>query len=314
MSKVPCLIGTFDGGTLYNSMNASGLPGKMLNHRRMFLDRVVDLRKEQIDNLFQVWNRCERWPTTVTTDDEQQLRPRSDDHSPVLLYPSTVLLKTAKNFSPHKPLRADEKYFRLCMQIRSNWTQAWWDRMTQSCVFEEGTEDRSTIRILFRHEPTTISLAVAKEAVHILKQHCDKGIVREEGFCRSFATGRRPANPITLHKHERVMITHNLSKTQGIVNGEIGRVLEITGNVIFVNLTDGPLIPVTVLSSEEGLCAPLVRGHALTIAKAIGATIPHATLYCEGNMSAPGCGYVASTRVKHLHSILTMGFSTERFF
>ena len=57
LSTVPCFIGTFDGRTMYNSINASGLPGEILNHRRMFLDRVVDLRKEQIDNIFQVWNR-----------------------------------------------------------------------------------------------------------------------------------------------------------------------------------------------------------------------------------------------------------------
>ena len=186
--------------------------------------------------------------------------------------------------------------------------------MTQSCVFEEGTVDISTIRILFRHEPTTISLEVAKEAVHILKQHCDKGIVREEGFCRSFATGRRPANPKSLHKNERVMITHNLSKTQGVVNGEICTVLEITGNVIFVKLNDGPLIPVTLLSSEEGLCAPLMRVHALTIANAIGVTIPHVTLYCEEHMSTPGCGCVALTRVNNLSDILIMRFPTKRFF
>ena len=90
LSKVPCLIGTFDGRTMYNSNNASSLPGNVLNHRRMFLDRVFDLRKKQIDNVLQVWNVCGRWPTTVTTDDEQQLRPWSDDHSLVLLYPSTV--------------------------------------------------------------------------------------------------------------------------------------------------------------------------------------------------------------------------------
>ena len=91
--------------------------------------------------------------------------------------------------------------------------------MTQSCVFEEGTVGISTIRILFRHEATTIILAVTKEAVHMLNNIVAKGMVREERFCRSNATGRRPANPTILHKGERVMRTHNLSKTQGIANG-----------------------------------------------------------------------------------------------
>ena len=68
------------------------------------------------------------------------------------------------------------------MQIRSNWTQAWWDRMTQSCVFEEGTVDISTIRILLRHEATTISLAVTKEAVYMLNNIVAKALCERKDF------------------------------------------------------------------------------------------------------------------------------------
>ena len=54
--------------------------------------------------------------------------------------------------------------------------------MTQSCVFEEGTVDISTIRILFRHEPTTISLAVAKEAVQKLNNFATKVSYERKDF------------------------------------------------------------------------------------------------------------------------------------
>ena len=104
-------------------------------------------RKKQTHNLRQVWKSCGRWPTIVTTDDEQQLRPWSDDHSPVLVYLSTILLKTAKMFFLHKPFRAD-----CACRFGPTGHKRRWDRMTQSCVFEEGTVGISTIRILFRHE------------------------------------------------------------------------------------------------------------------------------------------------------------------
>ena len=54
--------------------------------------------------------------------------------------------------------------------------------MTQSCVLEEGTVDIYTIRILFRHEPTTISLAVTKEAVHLLNNIATKALYERKDF------------------------------------------------------------------------------------------------------------------------------------
>ena len=54
--------------------------------------------------------------------------------------------------------------------------------MTQSCVFEEGTVDISTIRILFRHEATTIILAVTKEAVHLLNNIVAKTLCEWKDF------------------------------------------------------------------------------------------------------------------------------------
>ena len=68
-----------------------------------------------------------------------------------------------------------------------------------------------------------------------------------------------------------------------------------------------------VLSSEEGLCAPLIRGHALTISKSMGATIPHVTMHF-GDMPALVCGYVAMRRVKNRTKMLIMGYPSKRFF
>ena len=83
---------------------------------------------------------------------------------------------------------------------------------------------------------------------------------------------------------------------------------------MFVKLNDGPLIPLPMLSSEESLFAPFIRGHAPTIDESMGAAIPHVTLCFEENMSAPGCGHVAMTRVKNRTKMLIMRFPSKRFF
>ena len=64
---------------------------------------------------------------------------------------------------------------------------------------------------------------------------------------------------------------------------------------------------------EYELVYPVIMGHALTIAKAMGSTIPHVTLYME-EISAPAAGYVALTRVKSLDDVLLIGHPSTRFF
>ena len=116
--------------------------------------------------------------------------------------------------------------------------------------------DVSTIRTLLRH-------AVTKEAVHTLNDIVAEALYKRKDVLDRVLLEEDPQNPKTLHKGERVMITHNLSNIPGIVNGKIGSVSDISSSVTFVELNGGPLIPVPVLSSEEGLCAPLIRSHAL---------------------------------------------------
>ena len=118
LSRVSCLIDTFDGGTMHKSNNVSSLPGKILNHRGISVDENVFLREEQIDHLFNAWKRCGRWSTIVTAGDEQQLRPWNDDLSPVVLYPSTQFWKTTKNIFLFTPSTADGKYLVLCMRSK----------------------------------------------------------------------------------------------------------------------------------------------------------------------------------------------------
>ena len=72
------------------------------------------------------------------------------------------------------------------------------------------------------------------------------------------------------------------------------------------------MISVLMLATPEGLCASLIRGHALTNAKAVGSDIPYGTSYSEEGVCAQGCGDVAQTSVNNIAKILTMGFPTER--
>ena len=80
----------------------------------------------------------------------------------------------------------------------------------------------------------------------------------------------------------------------------MGSVLDVIVHVVFVKLNHGPVIQVPTIPTDEGPCAPLITGHAMSIATSMGTSVPHVTLYCGENMSAPECGYVAMSGVRSL--------------
>ena len=127
----------------------------------------------------------------------------------------------------HKPFRTDEQYFRMCLQIRSNWlSETRWDTVSNSCVSAEGNVDVSTVRSLFRHESSTIFVAITKEAGHLLNNMVAEASHEKKDLAGKMLLEEDTQIPILVLKCERVMVRQNLSKRQGVENGKIGSVLD----------------------------------------------------------------------------------------
>ena len=105
---------------------------------------------------------------------------------------------------------------------------------------------------------------------------------------------------IDLHCGERVLITRKFAKQFGFVIGKVSSELDVIANIVFVKLNHGPVIPGPTIPTDEGLCAPLITWHVMTIGTSMEPAVPHVTLYCDENMSAPECRYVAMSRVRSL--------------
>ena len=70
--------------------------------------------------------------------------------------------------------------------------------------------------------------AVTREAVHTLNDIVAEALCERKDVPGQVLLEEDPQNSKTLHS-ERVMITHNLSNTQGSVNGNLGSVSDIPG-------------------------------------------------------------------------------------
>lgn len=113
--------------------------------------------------------------------------------------------------------------------------------------------------------------------------------------------------PLNIHLGMRVMVTQNIDKTKGVVNGQLGFVHQVQNQTIFLRLTTNivvPLYPVTV-NREEGdvTLYPFTIAYANTMCKAQGQTLDKAVLWFDTNKTPPGAAYVALSRVKSLSDI-----------
>ena len=102
-----------------------------------------------------------------------------------------------------------------------------------------------------------------------------------------------------IYPGERVMLTKNLNKSVGFVNGMGAVVLGMDGPNVIVRTDQGRRLAVHPWTSEERVTHfPMRVGYASTLHKVQGATLPHITLWLDiANM--PAAAYVALSRVEH---------------
>ena len=102
-----------------------------------------------------------------------------------------------------------------------------------------------------------------------------------------------------IYKDMRIILTKNLNKEIGFVNGMRAVVLSASSKGIMVKTEQGRRIMVHPWTSPDRVVHfPIRVGYASTLHKVQGATLPHITLWLDvPNM--PAAAYVALSRVEH---------------
>ena len=123
-----------------------------------------------------------------------------------------------------------------------------------------------------------------------------------------------PHRGTPIYRGQRLIITVNINKPEGIVNGKVCYAITYEHGMLTVKLEGGSPAMLPMWTDDNGDAAfPVTRGHALTISKSLGQTLPHVTLCCE-RMSLPGFGYVALSRVSSLKRFLLIGDVHRAYF
>ena len=97
----------------------------------------------------------------------------------------------------------------------------------------------------------------------------------------------------------RIMLTKNLNKAIGFVNGMGAEVIAMNGDNVIVRTDQGRCIAVHPWTSPDRVVHfPFRIGYASTLHKVQGATLKHITLWLDVR-NMPAAAYVALSRVEY---------------
>ncbi|CAE7550517.1 unnamed protein product, partial [Symbiodinium sp. CCMP2592] len=166
---------------------------------------------------------------------------------------------------------------------------------------------------ILEETPNTLFLTISRRACAQLNDAAVAALFREdtplavvpgdpESNVENFARGRMVTQTpveVPIYAGSRVILTKNLNKSVGFVNGMGAVVLGMDHGNIIVKTDQGVRLAVHPWTSEDRVHHyPLRLGYASTLHKVQGTTLPHITLWLDvPNM--PAAAYVALSRVEY---------------
>ena len=181
---------------------------------------------------------------------------------------------------------------------------------------EEPSQD--DVKHILEETPHTLFVTISRQACAKLNALAVEVLFEEamplawvpgdpESNVENYEHGRKVADeplPLPVHQGARVILTKNLNKAIGFVNGMGATIVAMRNGNVFVKTDQGKLLAVHPWTSPDPATGqlrvhfPMRLGYASTLHKVQGATLPHITLWLDvANM--PAAAYVALSRVEY---------------
>ena len=180
-------------------------------------------------------------------------------------------------------------------------TQAMIDALCKDRVLWHSEKVDDTVYSVLRNYPDYIVLTVSRRSASLINR-----IVVKYAF---------PGQPLALivaddeclipvHRGMKMMLTRNINKSIGFVNGQFVHVHSIAGQTIVGRHPNGHIInifPLTTPVNDVPVTKyPVLPGYATTISKVQGQTLSRAILWLDTSTAPRGMAYVAMSRVRRL--------------
>ena len=293
----------------------------MFPYDLVIVEEVGQLSKAVFERLIHLWEAVELIPTLVFAGDFWQLpgvEPTKATDSPLWhswrvaqrVLHTMRRCKCDKLRQTLEILRTGKPSVRQLMRIKKGHRAP--SIYSRGYVADAEPTQASVANVL-KETPETLFLTVSRKACAMLNAYAVEALFGEtdpiaelltdpesnlDNYRGSKMVGEAPQQT-HVYAGARVILTKNLNKSVGFVNGMGAVVLGMDNDNVIVRTDQGRRLAVHPWTSEERVVHyPFRLGYASTLHKVQGATLRHVTLWLDvANM--PAAAYVALSRVEH---------------
>ena len=293
----------------------------MLPYDLIVIEEVGQLSQALFERIMQLWEAAEQLPTIVFVGDFWQLpgvEPTKATDSPMW---HSVRVKKRELYTMHRCkckdlqhkleiLRTGKPSVKQLRDIKKNHKAP---ARYRDAVRMNPEPTPSDVKQILAEKPETLFLTISRVACAKLNQWALDSLFADAAPLTTLPTcpeanvenyvGSKQVReePLLLHVYEgmRIILTKNLNKLIGFVNGMGATVLRMGQKGLFVRTDQG--VPITIhpwTSPEKVTHFPFRLGYASTLHKVQGATLADITIWLDiPNM--PAAAYVALSRVEY---------------
>lgn len=223
---------------------------------------------------------------------------------------SPELHSAAQSYSLYCQFRCKDKHYQQFLDLLRNarLTPFVLEKNTTSqTIYKEDELSDDQIWGAKETHPTHVFLTVSRKAAARINR-----VVLDRCFADAQPLSDTPLdNTVETfypYKGMQVMITRNLDKASGVVNGQMATILDNHGHTLILQLRNSKntfTYPITTLEEDEEYRTlyAMVPSYAMTISKSEGATIDQLVVWMDCPQVPMGLGYVALSRVRCLRDI-----------
>ena len=289
-----------------NSSEGCDINWSLLKYDIIIIDEVAMVEVSIIEHVFKTCYILPTSPVLLFAGDplQQQALTTSANRTTTghSIFSSPSLLAKCDSFSLYKGLRSDCGILdSLLTDIRGHYpSHKHLDFLNDVSFAKDGEEvSEEVVKRAFTTCPNSTFLTISRKGSYYINDiivsilfSTDTPLLKDAPIADDLKSN--------LYDGMRIIITKNICKTLGIVNGECGVITDLRKNNLIVKLCNGALVSVHQITDEEDTPPyyPLLPNYAMTIFKVQGKTIPNVIIWLNNDIRSPGAAYVALSRVK----------------
>ena len=276
----------------------------LLRYDLIVIDEVAMVTFSNMLHVLKTIRALPSKPLLLLSGDKQQQQPLTTENNRtttgVSIFTNGQFLSLCDRFSLYTELRSNcNILLKMLKDIRIYYpTDEHLNYLNSVAYTDKGKVTATVIQQAFSECPASTFLTITRKGSAMINDSIISFLFSKE---RPLAGNIRTADGsiINIYNGMRVIFTKNMCKHLSIVNGQCGVVTDYRKGNVYIRLSNDKLVFLhcTRDDDHEDEYYPFLPNYAMTIFKVQGKTIPKIILWLDNNVSSPGAGDVALSRV-----------------